>query len=140
MLNLNNARTVLSSVNYTDLPIIGIFIYHIIEFIIALNIYKTRFNRTIMFAYCIIFYAYGDTIQDYCKLNYSKLRFSRDYFDKQKTFLFLFIQLPTIMAGLVLVYGLLTDYIDAYAKPKKQQVKSNEKIDELKNEEKSKND
>lgn len=128
MISFDQIKSTITNVNYTDLPIIALFIYHIIEFIIALIVRKTKLHRSLMFAYCIFFYVYGDTIQYYCKSNLKYLRFSKDYFDDQHIFLFIFFQFPTILSGIVLVISLAYDYIKFFKgqKSDKTIVKQNE--------------
>lgn len=139
----NSILSVLSNVNYTDLPIIGIIVYHIIEFIIAIIVGKTRFHRSLMFCYCLMFCAYGEKIKQYCKANLDKLHFSKDYFDDKNIFLFIFFQLPTLLSAFVLALGLLIDYIKYFKNKKNKNQKTsqnqNKKDSGNKNEEKIKN-
>lgn len=120
-IDINTILSVLSDVNYLDLPIILIFIYHILEFRLAFKFRSTKFYRSTMFAYCILFILSGSEIEKYCKSNFEKLYFSNDYFDQNGIFLFIFFQLPEIIIGIYLFIHLLQDYYEVYKSRKASQ-------------------
>ena len=104
----------LASVDYSDPPIIGLFAYHLIIFLLGFVFRYNRFWRFVIFVYCMVTALLTETIGSILKENWEKIGFSKDYFDEDGVFLLIFLALPPIITCILIVSFLVGSLVERF--------------------------
>jgi hypothetical protein len=133
-----DVKAVLSKVNFTDKPIIALLALHLIILVIALRVRTSKFWRSIVFGFCMLFTLLTERIGSYLSAHWREFGFSDNYFDEFGVFLVFFFALPPIVTCIILFSHLVGHLggrlIDGYAvgrtaKAKNERVNGEENAD-----------
>ena len=107
-------RGCITSVCFTDVPVILAFIFHVITLIIMIYYRKHTYLSTAYFAGIVFLIAITPTINNYMMENWDKFGFSFCYFDESMVFIYIFWAAPLTICCMVMIFSLLVDIIRQY--------------------------
>ena len=107
-------RGCITSVCYTDIPIVLMAIFHFLNLMIMIFSRKHTYLSTIYFAGIVFLIAMTPSLNNYMMSNWDKYGFSFCYFDESMAFILIFWAFPLTICCLVMIITLLIDIIRQY--------------------------
>ena len=107
-------RGCITSVCFTDVPVVLALIFHIITLIILIFYRKHAYLSTLYFAGIVLLIAATPNINSYMMENWDKFGFSFCYFDESMAFILIFWAAPLTICCIFMIFSLLMDIIRQY--------------------------
>lgn len=131
-----SVNMVISTINWKDVGIICLVVYHILVFMLAMILREHKVGRLIIFVLCFAFSFASNKLEPYMAKNYQLIGFSRNYFDENHIFTLIMFVVPPMVTGIFLVSSIMGHvggryYEDRFQvkQPRKQPKKQEGKVE-----------
>lgn len=101
---------ILHMVNYKDIPIMLLIFFHISLFSISMRFRNIKVIKYVSFATCLFEIVASGSVGKFGKENWKRIGFSKDYFDENGLFLFIFFVFPPLLNIIGLFNNTLRHY------------------------------
>ena len=118
-------KGILSKVNLTDPPIIGLIVFHVLMLITTIALRKNKLWRTVIFGISMAVALSAEKVGTFVSEDWRRFGFTDNYFDEYGVFLLFFVALPPLINCILLFSVLAGDLggrlVDRYLANRRQQ-------------------